>query len=84
MAIDRDTLILVTLIGGPLATISYIAYKGAEYLGPRVETKELLPNFSGQGRLLFPKFTVTKPEVARGLLEELKVVAEGGPTKLTR
>lgn len=76
MSIDRDTLILTTVLGGPLSTISYILYKGAEYIGPRINTSELLPNLPlQQGLPLLPRFT-RRPELMQGLWEEVKIVGK--------
>lgn len=73
MPIDKETLTLVTLLGGPLSTISYVLYKGADYLGPRITMKELLPTLPGQeGKLFLPRLTA-RPDLVRGLWEEIKL-----------
>lgn len=72
MAIDRNTLILISVCGGPPATLTWLLYRTATYLGPKVNTGELLPLAPWQG-LPVPRFIKTRPEVWRGLKEHLRI-----------
>ena len=80
MAIDRDTLIIITLMGGPPAAVSWILYEGATYLGPRIKTRELLPLLPFEGPPI-PKFVRTKPDVAKGLWETMKIVEKASQVR---
>ena len=71
--IDRETALILLLVSGPPGLVTYVFFKAAEYLGPRITTAELLPLTPLEGWPL-PRFTKTKPEVLRGLFKELKVV----------
>lgn len=83
MAIDKETLTLVTLLGGPFSTVSYVLNKGADYLGPRITMSDLLPILPGQqGKWFLPRFTA-KPELMKGLWEEIKLAEQGTKESLS-
>ena len=72
MPIDRNILIVISVCGGPPATLTWLLWRATTYVGPKIKTTELLPLAPWQG-LPVPKFIKTRPEVWRGLKEHLKI-----------
>ena len=62
---------IIAIVGAATALIWYFAYKEVDYLRPRVSAEEFLPLSPLEGPPI-PRFFKDKPEVAEGMLRELK------------